>query len=131
MRPHFNTGGSGSIVKREPATVISVVTGLITAIIGLLVAFGIDVSQEQQTAIISVVVALSAVIALVGPIIRQFVYSPNSVETIANQQYEAGAPPVEPQPPLPPPAEARHPLRPDHFEVPPEEWGKHNPRAGE
>jgi uncharacterized membrane protein len=102
--PNVNAGGSGgSIVKREPATVISAVVGLITAIIGLFVAFGIDVSTEQQNAIIGAVVSLSAVIALLGPVIRNWVYSPASVERIADQQYEAGRPPVEPQPEIPPP----------------------------
>ena len=58
---------------KEPAVYISAVTGLLTAIIGVLVAFGVDVSDAQQNAILGCVAAFSTVIVLVGPIIRGFV----------------------------------------------------------
>lgn len=92
-------------MQKEPATIISSVVALITEVVGLLVAFGIDVSQAQQTAIIATVTALSGVIALVGPIIRGFVFSPASVEKISGESYAAGVPPTDPVPPVPEPAD--------------------------
>jgi NADH:ubiquinone oxidoreductase subunit 6 (subunit J) len=59
--------------KQEPAIYVTAITGLITAIVGVLVAFGIDVSDAQRDSIIGAVVSLSAVIVLMGPVIRQFV----------------------------------------------------------
>jgi hypothetical protein len=91
-------------MNKEPAALISALVAAISAALGLLVAFNIDITEAQQDAIITTVVAFSALIALVGPLIRQFVYSPNSVEKIAAEQYHAGKPPTDPQPDVPPPA---------------------------
>ena len=96
--PNESTGASNThntpLIKREPAVIVSAITGLITEIIGLLVAFNVNVTEAQQTAIISAVTAVSGVIVLVGPIIRQFVYSPDSVneivETLAEPYDETG-----------------------------------------
>lgn len=76
-------------MQQEPATIVSVIVGALTAVIGVLVAFGLDVSDDQRNAIIGAVAPLSAVIALLGPIIRQFVWSPESVKEIVDDAYEA------------------------------------------
>lgn len=59
--------------KKEPAVFVSAIVGVLTAFIGLGAAFGLDVTEEQKNAIIGVVAPTSVLIALVGPIIRQFV----------------------------------------------------------
>ncbi len=64
--------------RSEPAVIITAFTAVVTEVFGLAIAFGIHVSDAQQTAIISTVTALSALIALLGPIIRGFVYSPRT-----------------------------------------------------
>lgn len=92
-------------LKAEPAVIVSTLTAVVTAIIGLLVAFGIDVSEEQKNAIITAIGAIVPMIFLTGVIIRQTVYSPATVEKIADAQYRAGTPPQEPQPEVPPPAQ--------------------------
>jgi hypothetical protein len=52
-------------MTREPLVTAATVTALVTAVIGLVVAFGIDLSTEQQTAILGVVaVAAPLVVAL-------------------------------------------------------------------
>lgn len=72
-------------MQKEPATIVAALTGLISAVVGLLVAYNINVTQQQQAAITGVVVAFSAVVVLVGPAIRNFVYSPDKVEKLVTQ----------------------------------------------
>lgn len=90
-------------MDKEAAVITAAITGVIAAVIGLLVAFNINVTDEQKNAIISTVVAFSILIVAVGPIIRTFVFSKNSVDQIANTQYRAGlddaTQPVVPTPP--------------------------------
>lgn len=51
-------------MSREPLVTVSTITALVAAVIGLLVAFGIDLSKDQQTAILGVVaVAAPLVVA--------------------------------------------------------------------
>lgn len=91
------------MMQKEPAITVATVTAFVTAIIGLLVAFGVDVSEDQRNAILGVIGPAFLIILAIGPIIRQFVYAPKSVKKIANDQYEAGLPPPDPQPDVPPP----------------------------
>jgi uncharacterized membrane protein len=51
-----------SFWKNEPAVLIGMVTAIIVAGIGLLTAFGINVSQEQAGAITGLVGALMALV---------------------------------------------------------------------
>lgn len=103
LTPSENTGASNtyvpkeravtpksSLLGREPAILISTITSLITEVIGLLVAFNVNVTDAQQTAIISTVTAVSGIIFLLGPITRQFVYSPNTTEVEKQEAYEQG-----------------------------------------
>lgn len=71
----------GSAIKTEPATLISLLTALVTAIVGLATAFGADITDEQRNAVLTALAAVVPVIAAVGPIVRQFVVSP---QTAAN-----------------------------------------------
>lgn len=45
-------------IQHEPALLV----GLVTAVLSLLVAFGVDLSDERQAAIIAVVIAVGAII---------------------------------------------------------------------
>lgn len=45
-------------LQREPALLV----GLVTAILSLLVSFGIDISDESQAAIVALVIAVGAII---------------------------------------------------------------------
>lgn len=65
-------------LKNEPAVLITTITAVLTEVFGLAFAFGVNVSDAQQTAIISTVTALAGLIALLGPVVRQFVVSPQS-----------------------------------------------------
>lgn len=89
-----------SIIKTEPAVVVSTVTALLTALLGFGAAFGLDLSDAQRNAVIGVVAPAVAVIALVGPVIRGFVYSPSSTQELVIAARETGTagetPPVLP-----------------------------------
>lgn len=50
-------------MKNEPAITIGSVTALVTALVGLLVAFGVPLSTEQQTAIIGLVAVAAPIVA--------------------------------------------------------------------
>lgn len=88
-------------LQTEPSVLIGGITSLATALIGVGVAFGFDIDQQQQTAILG----LTAVIApaLASIIIRFQVFSPRTTDRLTDVAYAAGTPPTEPKPPVPSP----------------------------
>jgi hypothetical protein len=89
-----------NILRTEPAVVISTVTAVLTALIGTGLAFGLNISDDQQNALLGSVAPLVGVIFLIGPVIRTFVYSPATTEKLvksATRKEQAGeTPPVPP-----------------------------------
>lgn len=77
-------------MEKEPAAIVAAIAALANAIVGCIVAFGVDWSDTQQNAILGVVAATSTFILLLGPIIRQFVWSPKSVDRAVANAREAG-----------------------------------------
>ena len=70
------------ITKTEPTGLIGSISAAIVAVIGLLVAFGVDLTSEQTGAIVT---AFSAVAIVIQTIItRNSVYSPASTQRAAN-----------------------------------------------
>ena len=78
-------------MDREPAIIISTVTALLTAFIGAAAAFGLNLTDTQQNAVLSVVAPTVALIFLLGPIIRTFVYSPDTVQKKVDEAASKGA----------------------------------------
>lgn len=64
----------------EPAQIVGYLTSAATAIIALLVAYGFDISQDQQSAILGVVAVVAPVVAAL--LIRSRVYAPETVQEI-------------------------------------------------
>jgi hypothetical protein len=89
-------------LQTEPAQLIGYITAAVSAAIALLVAFGVDLTDDQTAAILGIVAVAAPIIS--GIITRSKVYAPASVEKIADQQYQAGTPPTVAQPAVPPPA---------------------------
>lgn len=56
-------------MKKEPAITIGTISAAVAAVLALLVAFGIPVTEEQQTAILGVVAALGPIVT--GLIVRR------------------------------------------------------------
>lgn len=72
-------------MNKEPAVIINAIGAAITEIIGLCVAFGIDVTPDQQKAILGAFTAIASVVLIIGPIVRQFVTPVDKAnEAIAN-----------------------------------------------
>ena len=59
---------------KEPAAIIAAITGAATAIIALVVSFGLDLTNDQQSAILGVVAVVAPLVA--GLAIRSKVFSP-------------------------------------------------------
>ena len=79
-----------SALNKEAAVILTALVGAISAVIGLLVAFGIDVSDSQQTAIVATVISFSTLIVLVGPVIRTFVFSKQTTQLLVNEAAVTG-----------------------------------------
>ncbi len=77
-------------MKSEPALSVGLVTALIQAVVGLAIAFGADVSDEQQQAIILCVSTAFPVIMVMAAVVRQIVYAPDTVKQIRTQSVKAG-----------------------------------------
>lgn len=73
-------------LSREPAAVTATITALVAALIALVVAFGLDLTKEQEVAIIGVTAVLAPIVA--GLITRAKV-SPAS--TVVAQSTAGGA----------------------------------------
>jgi len=56
-------------MKREPAITVGTISAAVAAVLALLVAFGIPVTDDQQTAILGVVAALGPIVT--GLIVRR------------------------------------------------------------
>ncbi len=56
-------------MKREPAITVGTISAAVAAILTLLVAFGLDITEEQQTAILGVVAAVGPIVT--GLLIRR------------------------------------------------------------
>lgn len=59
---------NGGTVSTEPAITVASITAVVAAVIGLLVAFGVDLSDDQQKAILGLVAVAAPIVA--GVLIR-------------------------------------------------------------
>lgn len=66
----------------EPARLIGYVTAAVTALITLLVTFGVNISDEQRNAILIFMGTLAPIVIFVVEMIRRRVYSPRTVQRI-------------------------------------------------
>lgn len=68
-------------IKNEPAAFGGAVTALIQAVIGVLVAFNLDITPEQQQAVLGLTTALVSMTVIIAAVIRQNVtpvYNPKN-----------------------------------------------------
>lgn len=73
---------------KEPLLTIGVIGSLVTSAIVLLQSFGVPITDAQSTALNNfVAIAAPLVIALVG---RSFVWSPSSVQNVAEHAASTG-----------------------------------------
>jgi hypothetical protein len=83
-------------VKTEPALIVGAITAFITAVIAVLVAFNVEMTQAQQNAILGVTAPTVGVILLAAGIIRQFVrpaatsVSTNEAKQVAQESADIG-----------------------------------------
>ncbi len=69
-------------MRTEPAVIVAATTAVAVAVVGLLVAFGVPMTEDQQAAVLGVVGALAPIVA--GVVTRHFVYAPATVtDTVA------------------------------------------------
>lgn len=68
-------------MTNEPARIIAVLTAFVTAVIGLVAAFGLGLDEGQRNAIIGVIAPTVTLIVVAGELIRSRVVSPNTAAT--------------------------------------------------
>ena len=86
---------TGAMAK-EPAGIVGTITSGVTAVLALLVAYGFDISQEQQVAILGVVSVIAPVIAAI--VTRHNVYAPDTVQRAMNSAAQTGDATIAPPP---------------------------------
>ena len=84
------------VKNTEPATLTGTITSGVAAIITLLVAFGLELSEEQTVAIMGVVAVAAPIIQ--GIVTRGQVYAPSTVQRIANHAVDTGDATIDPPP---------------------------------
>jgi hypothetical protein len=75
-------------MNTEPSAIVGTITAAVTAVLALLVAYQVDISQDQQTAILGVTAVVAPLVASL--VIRTRVFSPKSTESIAQQAANTG-----------------------------------------
>jgi hypothetical protein len=73
-------------MRSEPVITVSMVTALVTALFGVLVAFNIHITPEQQAAILALITAICVIIIGSGFFARNFVWSADSVAKLTGQK---------------------------------------------
>jgi hypothetical protein len=90
-------------LQREPLATVGTIVALIGAAIVLAQSFGVPISDDQKSALTDFfTIAAPLVVAMIG---RGMVFAPRSVEELTTQAYEAGTPPTQPRPQVPPPSD--------------------------
>ncbi len=84
-------------LDKEAAVIVTATLAFIGAVVTLLVTFGVDLSDEQQKAILATAGSFFALLLVSGPIIRQFVFSKNTTDRLVDAAYVAD-PAVSPPP---------------------------------
>lgn len=54
-----------AVTDSEPAVVVGLITAVVTAVVAVLVAFGVDLTTEQQVAILGLVAAVAPIVAAI------------------------------------------------------------------
>ncbi len=88
-----------TIVKHEPAYIITTITAFLVAAFGLAATFGFNVSEETQKALFAMVSSAVALIFVLGPIIRQYVTPVAKAEEKIDEAFHAD-PAVDEKPKL-------------------------------
>ena len=81
-------------LNTEPANIVGTITAAVTAVIALLVSYGFDITETQQSAILGVVAVAAPLFAAV--IIRSKVYAPDTVQTVKRDAYAQGLDDAQP-----------------------------------
>lgn len=89
----FENAPTEGVMATEPARVIGGAIAAVSAIVALLVAFGVDFTADQQAAILGVVATLAPLVAAL--IIRSRVFSPRTVSKLVPPRPQRPAEPLE------------------------------------
>ncbi len=68
---------------------VTAVTTAVAALLGLLVALGLDISDELQNQIIAVIVACAPILMTLAVLLRQLVVSPATAAKLRDQAFLA------------------------------------------
>lgn len=74
-------------MKTEPAVVVGAIVAIVVALINTMQAFGVPVTPSQEDELVKLVSALLEFLVVMGGfvIVRQFVYSRASVQTLTGE----------------------------------------------
>ena len=80
----------------EPSVTLGGVSTAVSSLIALYVAFGGHMTADQQTKLLAAIAALAPIVTALW--VRYHVYSPKTVNEIASDSADKGAPQVPPPP---------------------------------
>ena len=75
-------------MQTDPARIVGQIGAVVVAVLALLVAFGVPISDGQREAILGIVAALAPIV--VAELIRYHVFAPSAVDGIADDHYANG-----------------------------------------
>lgn len=81
-------------LNKEAAVIVTTVTTLLGTVLTTLVVFGVDLSDDQRNAVTGTATAFLTTIFVIGPFIRQFVFSKNTAKAVAEEAAATGEVPA-------------------------------------
>lgn len=79
------------LTNSEPARVVGGAGAVVAAVLGLLVAFGVPITEEQKNAILTVALLLAPIVT--AELVRRRVWSPASLARVLPEHDGAGPAP--------------------------------------
>lgn len=78
------------MTSKEPALTVGVLSSFVAAVLLAAAAWGLDISKQKQDALLNLIPPAFVFITTVSLVIRQFVFSPNTVKQEAADAYAEG-----------------------------------------
>lgn len=80
-------------MNKEPAVILAAVTAFAVAILAALVAFGLDITDSQQSSILAVIAAVAPIV--LGVVTRSKVFAPANVAAAVTAEGEVVSGPAD------------------------------------
>jgi hypothetical protein len=77
--------------RSNPVIIATSITGVVTAVLGALAAFGLDISSGERDAILACIVPIVGALFVLGPIVQSFTVPYWKAKSLVDAAHQAGS----------------------------------------